>query len=186
MVTLLARFFVSMLPTVDMYNSTSLVTGYGNSFPACQPLHGEGLLGSLRKIDHWGVNAFHWGRRRRSSAMSWCLKKMVSPFASDHPACQHQVGNPLFFPSKFHRCIKGIHLVENGANGDGDKVLGDRPHIAVWEPYLPSWVETKPERKVWIFYLHPILPKSSPIRDANLANIASSRSKLGRQWLSKN
>ena len=55
----------------------------------------------------------------------------------------------------------------------------------------------QPERKVWIFYLHSILAKPTPIRDANLneadevddidlANIASSRSKLGRQWLSKN
>ena len=38
-------------------------------------------------------------------------------------------------------------LVENGASGDGGKVLCNRPHILVWEPQLPSWLETQPDRK---------------------------------------
>ena len=37
-------------------------------------------------------------------------KMLVSPFAGDQLACQHQVGNPLFFSSQLLRCVKGIHL----------------------------------------------------------------------------
>ena len=34
------------------------ITVYGNLFPSCQPSHGDALLGSMRKIDHWPAGPF--------------------------------------------------------------------------------------------------------------------------------
>ena len=44
-------------------------------------LQGEGLFGLFRKRPHWRVNWFHWGCRRRSSAMSWCLNRSLLTFS---------------------------------------------------------------------------------------------------------
>ena len=46
------------------------------------PSHGDGLLGSLRKIEYWGVYLFHSGLSWRSSAMSWCLNINLLNFHS--------------------------------------------------------------------------------------------------------
>ena len=40
---------------------------------------------------------------------------------------------------------KEVDLKENRSSRDGDKVLCNRPHIAVWEPYVASGVKAQPD-----------------------------------------
>ena len=37
-----------------------------------------------------------------------------------------------------------VNLVKKRASRDGGKVLWNWPHVAVWETYVASWLETQP------------------------------------------
>ena len=50
---------------------------------------------------------------------------------------------------------KVVNLVKKRASRDGGKVLWNWPHVAVWETYVASWLETQPGNILQIKWLTP-------------------------------